>query len=551
MHLFLNNSCLGEIKIRRGIFQGDSISPLHFVISMLPLSLLLNKQKVGYELKETNVLHISHRLFMDDLKLYSNTQENMQQLVNITSIFSADIAMEFGLDKCATINISKGKLGDVKFIPLPSGNQIESIDEEGYKYLGILESDNILHKEMKSKVSTEYYRRVKKVLKSQLHGRFALRAINTWAVPVLRYGAGIINWRIDELKNIDIKTRKMLRYDGVHHPQGDVDRLYVSRDKGGRGLQSIEEVVKREENAMTTYFTQSTKPEIKILANTMAREGILRGDVIDKDKDKNNNETARLEKWASKVMQGQYRRQITAIADPSSWHWLKYQDLKKETESLIIAAQDQAIRTNYIKHRVDKSTTSPLCRLCRSSSETIDHILNGCPKLAQTEYKMRHDKVAAAIHWSLCNRFGFQTSKTCKWYEHRAEKVIENDAVKILWDFHVQTDKKIEHCRLDILILKKHEKEAILIDIAVPGDTRIIDREQDKILAYQDLKWEIKRCWGLRKVKVIPVVVGALGAVSPKFSDYLTSLDCKLHPSNIQKTVLLGSARILRMVLDI
>ena len=148
---------------------------------------------------------------------------------------------------------------------------------------------------------------------------------------------------------------------------------------------------------------------------------------------------------------------------------------------------------------------------------------------------MRHDKLAAAIHWSLCIRFGFQTSKTYKWYEHRAEKVIENDAVKILWDFHVQTDKKIEHCRPDILILKKHEKEAILIDIAVPGDTRIIDREQDKILAYQDLKWEIKRCWGLRKLKVIPVVVGPLGAVSPKFSDYLTNLDCKLHPSNIQK----------------
>ena len=114
----------------------------------------------------------------------------MQQLVSITNTFSTGITMEFGLDKCATINISKGKLEDAKSIPLPSGNQIESIDEEGYKYLGILETDNILHKEMKSKVSTEYYRRVKKVLKSRLHGRFAFRAINTWAVPVLRYGAG-------------------------------------------------------------------------------------------------------------------------------------------------------------------------------------------------------------------------------------------------------------------------------------------------------------------------------------------------------------------------
>ena len=94
-------------------------------------------------------------------------------------------------------------------------------------------------------------------------------------------------------------------------------------------------------------------------------------------------------------------------------------------------------------------------------------------------------------------------------------KVIENETVRILWDFHVQTDKNIEHCRPDILIINKCEEEAIIIiDIAVPGDTEIIDREQDKILAYQDLKYEMKRCWGLRKVKVSSVVVRAPGTVS-------------------------------------
>ena len=129
--LFLNNTCLGNIKIRKGIFQGDSVSPLHFVISLLPLSLLLNRENLGYQLKDSNDLHISHRLYMDDLKLYSDTQENMQRLVNITSTFSSDIAMEFGLDKCATVSMIKVKLGDVKSIPLPSGNQIAFIDEEG------------------------------------------------------------------------------------------------------------------------------------------------------------------------------------------------------------------------------------------------------------------------------------------------------------------------------------------------------------------------------------------------------------------------------------
>ena len=127
------------------------------------------------------------------------------------------------------------------------------------------------------------------------------------------------------------------------------------------GIQSIEEVIKREENALTTYFKENTKPEITRLATIMAKEGILTGEVIDKEQDKINNETVRLDKWTAKVMHEQYRRQITTTADPSSWQWLQQQDLKKETESLIIAAQDQAIRTNYNKHRVDKSIVSPLC----------------------------------------------------------------------------------------------------------------------------------------------------------------------------------------------
>ena len=104
---------------------------------------------------------------------------------------------------------------------------------------------------------------------------------------------------------------------------------------------------------------------ISRLATIMTKEGILKGDIVDKEKYKMHKESIRLEKWTAKVMHGQYRRQIITIADPSSWEWLKQQDLKKEAKSLIIATQDQAVRTKYIKHRVDK-TTSPLCRLHRS-----------------------------------------------------------------------------------------------------------------------------------------------------------------------------------------
>ena len=125
-------------------------------------------------------------------------------------------------------------------------------------------------------------------------------------------------------------------------------------------------------------------------------------------------------------MNGQYERQTTEINKAAeSWQWLKRGTLKRETEALLVAAQDQALRTNYRKAKIEHSETSPLCRMCKQKVETVSHLVSACEKLAQTEYKARHDRVATALHWSICRKI--HTDATEKWYHHRAETVIEND----------------------------------------------------------------------------------------------------------------------------
>ena len=106
--------------------------------------------------------------------------------------------------------------------------------------------------------------------------------------------------------------------------------------------------------------------------------------------------------------------------------------------------------------------------------------------------------------------------------------------MKLLWDCYEQSHHVIEHCRPDLLLVKKRTKEATIVNIAVPGDTRILNREQRRNLAHQDLKRKIKRVWQLRKVNSI--VVGALGTVTPKFQRYLNTESYKLKVANIQKT---------------
>ena len=108
----------------------------------------------------------------------------------------------------------------------------------------------------------------------------------------------------------------------------------------------------------------------------------------------------------------------------------------------------------------------------------------------------------------------------------------------------------IEHCRPDILILHKKDRTAIIVDIAVPGDPRVLRKERDKVEKYQDLKRELNKLWNLKAITIIPIVIGALGAVSTNIQHHLDSVGCKLKISDLQKAALLGTAHILRKVLD-
>ena len=97
----------GPIRIKRGIFQGDSLSPLLFTMSLNPLSMELNQTKYGYQLdKQTK---INHLLYVDDLKLYGTNDSQLTGLINTVKYISDDIRMEFGLDKCASATFRRAK----------------------------------------------------------------------------------------------------------------------------------------------------------------------------------------------------------------------------------------------------------------------------------------------------------------------------------------------------------------------------------------------------------------------------------------------------------
>ena len=91
-----------------------------------------------------------------------------------------------------------------------------------------------------------------------------------------------------------------------------------------------------------------------------------------------------------------------------SWVWLQNGDMKRETENLIVAAQNQSIRTNLVKAKISKYQKDTLCRLCKNTDESIDHAVSGYSKLAQKEYKRSHDNLGKIVHWKLARKCNFK-----------------------------------------------------------------------------------------------------------------------------------------------
>ena len=554
VNLFLSGRDLGKVPIKRGLFQGDSVSPIHFIIALIPLSYLLSRSDSGFKvlLPSGDETNINHRLYMDDLKLYGRSAAELSSLLEVTAKFSRDINMEFGLSKCGTVHVVNGQRVILDGISLPDGSALPEVEEGGYRYLGILETDIILNKRMKEITSTEYFRRIKLLLKSSLTSRNLITAINSWAVPVIRYGAGILSWTVTETKGLDTQTRKLLRKSGAIHSQySDVDRLYVSRKRGGRGLQRMEDVIVREEVALTSFFNDSNDSKLQSLFSAMNVEGMLLRDPEDGEVLKLQHENRLIDMWKAKPVHGRFLQQLEegGCSLNETWSWLLKQSMPKNTEAVIFAAQDQALPTNWLRAIIQRAAdTSPLCRICREHNESVEHILSNCQKLANSEYKQRHDRVAAAIHWGMCIDSGFET--TTPWFLHYAEKVLENERYKILWDFLIQCDRTIQACKPDLVLVDKRKKEAIIVDVAVPKERLVADREIEKVQKYQELRREIQSIWGLSKVTVVPIVIGTLGGVTDKLPEYLSRLTKRISSSQLQKTVLFASSNILRNFLD-
>jgi len=461
------------IRIAKGIFQGDSASPLLFCLAINPISQELQRSGLGYKCGSgLNRLVVSHLLYMDDMKVFAPSSSTLASLINRVEIMAEDIGLKLNPAKCAVLELQRGRASDGMSVDTLRGSIIDDLGDREYKYLGIPEGAVLASSATKSAVRDEFRRRVVLLLGTSLNAINLVKGINTYAIPVVLYSLVVLGWTAAEIAALDRMVRVLLTRHKMHHPKSSTIRLYLPRDMGGRGLLSVEQMLRRSLVRIGQYLI--SRPDVPLLAmlrqyhddrppsksitkraTAILAELGLSLESASRDAVAQAMHRMAAQELSARPLQGRYwqRLEESGADVPLSLAWLKSSTLQPGMEGFIIAVQEQMVATRNFAANVASSgaTLSPMCRMCESAVETVDHILSSCPVLATTQYIARHNRVVRLVHWALCRRYDMPNTSISPRH-HAIGAARTSEKVTILWETPIPTDRSVKSNRPDLVV---------------------------------------------------------------------------------------------------
>jgi Reverse transcriptase (RNA-dependent DNA polymerase) len=565
------------LRIRSGVLQGDSFSPLLFCLAMAPISHAINQVGGHYVTAsgkpQKQQTSLSHLFYMDDLKLFASSAENLAKQIDIVSSISDAISMKLNVKKCAVAhfipkrlqkdrgNEDDGEESEVGSISFPLIG-----DNSSYKYLGLEQSIGLKESEAWDRVEDKCCDVVRRVWESDLTFRQKVNSHNSTVIPAFTYvasciikGSGKFQSILERGDSVDKKFRSILVELKARYKSSSVARLYLTKEKGGYGLRSVRDSL--EEATIYSWAYLCTKAELRGALNlfvSMADRGkrcvvsdarsVLRAynieaqiDVVSSSVIMNGtkfvdaktlarhvvstmriaNNTKRYETWHELGLAGRVLRPTSSIDLNMSFSWLREGKLSSVAVRNILAAQEGCLLTKAHPASVSRDKN---CRACRHTTETTEHILSSCSKWLPNLYVDRHDSVARNIHYKLCQKYGL----TPPHYSQKVESVLGNESCKLYWNQPVQTKTIIRHNKPDIIAFETVGKTAVIVEVAVSWFTGIEKQTEIKRNRYcvngnwddelsvpyprgDNLLRELQTLgW---KTKFLPIVIGATGEV--------------------------------------
>ena len=289
---------------------------------------------------------------------------------------------------------------------------------------------------------------------------------------------------------------------GNFHPNGDVDRLYIPRSEGDRGLKSTVRMyesrtvsvvqhleLNKSHNTSLQFVVEQELNNIirlneKLLANYQIEcEENTTPKKLSKVFIKADIESQR-NRYNGKVMHGYYEKKLEqdpGIDRSLSFIWKKDRYVTSECQNYLSTIQDQELPTKYLQYKrmLDKGNIpnhNNKCRLCMSSVEDIGHILAGCPQMSSRFYlPLRHDEVAKTFLYSHIKKYSPDKKITLS---NESEYIYTEKHREYWWNISIKTASKVPHNKPDLIISNWETKLCTIVEFSCPLDINAIKKGQ-------------------------------------------------------------------------
>lgn len=571
------------IVLQRGVFQGDTLSVLLFCLTMGLVSHALQTEAPALRVPKLSDTMSNHLFYVDDLKVYARTRKELDEMLIIVRQISTCIGMTLGLNKCgiATNARKRGnQIWTVQGIPQLTGNQ-------SYKYLGV--KQKLGHGDLptsQNEVRQVLKERIREISRANLNSKQTAKALNSLVVGKARYYLAAGLWTRPQ---VPIKLDRFIRHEltkrGLHYWGASIERLYLPREKGGRGLTSMAEAHDAAALALMSYcqtavdpfprtlwrasqlpeiagrgtlYTRAQKvvahyPELSLVRGTLCLDGIK---VEQKDRKrltklvKESQEQERIQNLTAKSIHGTYYSTITTLGVKECSAWLIDGGLNPTDEARLVLAQDGTLRTRKYRFEVLGEEVDPKCRLCGKRPESVGHIVSACEHSQFSLFKDRHDESLQPVINHLCKQYGMKGIEPRK----RVPARLENEKVKILWDPLIATVGTVTARRPDMEIFLKEENTIIIAEMTCPWDARLTEAYQEKWVKYRPLVADLKTQFPQWRIRQSVLVMGALGSHErERMMEQLKIISPQAKEdeigrllNSVQRATLLGTSRVIR-----
>ena len=330
----------------------------------------------------------------------------------------------------------------------------------------------------------------------------------------------------------------MLSIIGSFHPNSDIDRLYLQRKDGGRGIKSVESLFEsrtlsirqhllrnKSRNAILTYICNKENNEIV----RVGKEIVMKYEMVDNIEDALKQMSKRyfvkqrkdLEKrYTEKVMHGYFKRKLenNEIIDlKSSLSQSIDKKMTSHFEGYLSAIHDQEIPTKFLINKRDKDSNiaprynNKYC-LCKVHVEDVNHIISSCSDMSARYYlPLRHDAVGKAVYKAhVCKNNPGVRFKS----QEEPEYIYRSNEFEYWWNLSIRTITKVPHNnKPDLIIWDNNLNICRIVEFSCPSDINIEQKINEKMNNYAPLIRNMQIMYPKYKFVMVPIIVGALGYI--------------------------------------